>query len=232
MPEPLEKTKTYTCQYCKKDFKRENSLTVHICEQKRRHDVKDDKGVQLGLYAYIKFYQYAQDRTKTKTFEEFRQSPYYIAFVKFGNYCIRTRCIKIERFIDFVVRSKIKLDSWASDKTYTEFLDNALKTENVSDALTRAIEYSIEWSAEKNMQAEDLLRYGSTNRICHAIVSGHLSPWVIYQSVSGQEFLGKLTSEQMEMVWDVINPDFWQPQFDASHVDAEYAKEMLKNAGW
>lgn len=222
----------YVCKYCEKGFKRERTLAVHVCEQKRRHMSKDDKGVALGFHTYNKFYQHAQGDHMHKTYEEFAQSPYYTAFVKFGNYCLKTKCIKIERFIDWVVASGIKLDQWATDATYTKFLEKILKTENVNDALTRAIEYSIEWGEEKQMKPEDVLRYGSENRLCHAIVTGKLSPWVIYQSASGQEFLGKLNSEQMQIIWDVIDPDYWADVFEVKPSDTSYVQEMLKNAGW
>lgn len=225
-------TDTYTCQYCHKEFKSERTLMVHACEQKRRWMAKDEKAVMLGLHTYIKFYQINQSQTKTRTFEDFAASPYYTAFVKFGNYVINTKCIKVERFIDWVVTSKIKLDKWATDATYTQFLETALKTENVNDAMTRAIEYSLEWGAEKNMRPEDVMRYGTENRLCHAIVTGKLSPWVIYQSHSGQEFLSKLSSEQMQMIWSVIDPDFWQPTFESKIADVKYAEEMLSAAGW
>lgn len=222
----------FRCQYCHKGFKRERTLAVHVCEQKRRWQAKDEKGVALGLHTYVKFYQYAQDRTQTRTFEDFAQSPYYTAFVKFGNYCLNTKCIKIERFIDWVITSGIKLDQWATDTTYTQFLDKALKTENVNDALQRAVEYSIDWGNEKDMRPEDVLRYGSTNRLCHAITTGKISPWVVYHSQSGQEFLSKLSSEQMQMIWHVIDPEFWQAIFDQKVADVKYVEEILDAAGW
>lgn len=222
----------FACQYCHKEFKGERTLMVHACEQKRRWLAKDEKGSALGMHTYVKFYQYNQNQTKTRTFEDFATSPYYTAFVKFGNYCINTKCIKIERFIDWVVSSGIKLDKWATDATYTQFLDTALQTENVNDALTRAVEYSLEWGEEKTMRPEDVMRYGSQNRLCYAITTGKISPWIVYQSQSGQEFLSKLSEEQMQMVWSVINPDVWQPIFEKKVADVKYAEEILQQAGW
>jgi hypothetical protein len=222
----------YKCQYCHKEFKSERTLLVHACEPKRRWLAKDEKGVVLGMHTYAKFYEYNQNQARTRTFEDFIASPYYTAFVKFGNYCINTKCIKIERFIEWVVRSGIKLDKWATDATYTQFLDTALKTENVNDALTRAIEYSLDWGEEKEMRPEDVLRYGSENRLCHAIITGKISPWVVYQSQSGQEFLSRLSQEQMQLVWSVIDPDSWQPIFEKKVADVKYAEEILEKAGW
>jgi len=222
----------YICQYCHKEFKREKTLAVHICEQKRRWMSKDDKGVALGLHTYIKFYQHAQNHVQTRTFEDFVQSPYYTAFVKFGNYCINTKCIKVEQFIKWVITSGIKLDEWATDKTYSKFLDHVLKTEHVNDALQRAIEYSIKWGEEKGMNPHDIFRYGSENGLCHAIIAGKLSPWVIYHSESGQNFLTRLSEEQIKMIWDIIDPEFWEQKFENNISDVEYVKEIMNEAGW
>jgi hypothetical protein len=46
---------TFTCNFCKKDFAKETSIAVHMCEPKRRRMEKDERGVQLGFQAYIKF---------------------------------------------------------------------------------------------------------------------------------------------------------------------------------
>lgn len=225
-------TETYTCHYCGSSFRQESTLTAHACEQKRRHLSRNNQDVSLGLHTYVKFYKFAQDPNKTKTFEEFVKSPYYSAFVKFAGYCLRTRCIKIEQFIDWVIRSNIKLDKWASDATYTKFLETTLKTENPLDALARAFEYSIEWGEEKNMRAEDIFRYGNTNLLCQAIVRGSITPWAVYQSDSGQEFLGKLNEEQMQMIWDIVDPDHWALVFEQKKGDTEYVREILREAGW
>lgn len=227
----MEKTE-HICKYCHKPFRKESTLAVHMCEKKRRWNSKNDKAVILGMQTFIKFYKYSTDSSKEKTYEDFVESPYYSAFVKFGNYCLKTRCVKMEHFIDWVIRSGIKLDKWGTDATYSTYLDDILKKESVLDAIERAMEYSLEWGEEKNMRPEDILRYGSTNRICYAIFTGKLSPWVIYQSESGQEFLGKLNSEQSEMIWHTIDPDFWGKTFMKRMDDADIAKEVLHEAGW
>lgn len=222
----------FVCQYCHKPFRKESTLAVHMCEKKRRWNNKNTKASLLGLRTYIKFYKYSTDSKKEKTFEDFVESPYYSAFVKFGTYCLRTRCIKMEHFIEWVIRSGIKLDKWGTDATYTKYLDEVLKKESVLDAIERAMEYSLEWAEEKDMRPEDILRYGSTSRICHAIVTGKLSPWVIYHSSSGQEFLDKLNEEQMHMVWDTIDPEYWQKVFHKKYDDVKMSQEVLNEAGW
>jgi hypothetical protein len=222
----------YTCKYCNKGFKRENSLVVHLCEKKKRWQEKDDKGVRLGFNAYLKFYDYTQHSKKVKTPMDFIKSPYYKAFVKFGRYCVDISAININKFIEFVIKQNKKLDYWTSDALYTEYLSTLLVSENPVDALTRAIEHSMKWATKHNSDSKDMLRHGNTNTNCYAITNGFISPWVLYNCLSGTEFLETLNTEQMEIIWDFINPEIWGNKFKDRPSDVEYIKEVLNKAGW
>jgi hypothetical protein len=223
---------TFTCGYCDKTFSRESSIEVHMCEPKRRRLQRDDRGVQLGLQAYVRFYETMQGSAKNKTFDDFETSSYYRAFVKFGHYCVNTRVINPERFMAWLLKQQKKIDKWCSDQIYTEYLTNYLTLEAVDDALARAMEYGLDWAEKTNNPAHDCLRYGNANAICHAITAGRISPWVIYNSESGQKFLGELSPDQVTMIWIYIDSDVWQKKFQTYPADQEYSKEMLKQAGW
>jgi len=223
---------TFTCGYCDKTFSRESSIEVHMCEPKRRRLQRDDRGVQLGLQAYVRFYETMQGSAKNKTFDDFETSSYYRAFVKFGHYCVNTRVINPDRFMAWLLKQQKKIDKWCSDQIYTEYLVNYLTLEAVDDALARAMEYGLDWAEKTGNPAHDCLRYGNANAICHAITAGRISPWVIYNSESGQEFLSELSSDQVSMIWIYIDSDVWQKKFQTYPADQEYSKEMLKQAGW
>ena len=223
---------TYTCQYCRKDFVKESSLAVHSCEPRRRRQEQSERGVQLGLQAYLKFYQLTQGSAKLKTFDDFADSPYYRAFVKFGRYCVDIRVINPARFIEYVLKQNKKIDHWCRDSIYTEYLLDYLRVENVNDALARAIEFGITWQEQTSNPAHDCLRYGNSNAICHAITTGRISPWIIYNSESGQQFLSELSTEQIAMIWSYIDSDFWMKKFQDYPADQEYAKDILIKAGW
>ena len=223
---------TFTCGYCDKTFARESSIEVHMCEPKRRRLQRDDRGVQLGLQAYVRFYETMQGSAKNKTFDDFETSSYYRAFVKFGHYCVNTRVINPEQFMAWLLKQQKKIDKWCSDQIYTEYLVNYLTLEAVDDALARAMEYGLDWAEKTDNPAHDCLRYGNANAICHAITAGRISPWVIYNSESGQKFLGELSPDQVTMIWIYIDSDVWQKKFQTYPADQEYSKEMLKQAGW
>ena len=79
---------SHKCNYCNKEFKKESTLAVHMCEPKRRYMQRDDKDVQLGFRAYQLFYRIGTNSKKDKSYDDFAGSTYYSAFVKFGQYCI------------------------------------------------------------------------------------------------------------------------------------------------
>ena len=222
----------YTCQFCKKDFVRETSLAVHSCEPRRRRQERSERGVELGFQAYIKFYEMTQGSAKLKTYDDFCDSPYYKAFVKFGRYCVSIRAINPARFMEWVLKQNKKIDNWCSDTVYTEYLAFYLRVENVDDALARAMEFGIDWSEKTGNPPHDCLRYGGTNAMVYAVTAGRISPWIIFNSESGQHFLSELNQEQIALVYPYIDVDHWQKRFQDYPADQEYAKDILKQAGW
>jgi hypothetical protein len=223
---------THVCEYCKKEFVRETSIQAHMCEPKRRRRERDEPGPRLGFQAYIRFYESMAGSARNKTHDTFCESSYYRAFVKFGHYCVNTRVINPDRFMAWLLKNNRKIDHWCSDKVYTEYLVDHLKVEAVDDALTRAIEFGIDWSEKNTSPAHDCMRYGNANVLCYAVTAGRISAWVIYNSESGQKFLSELDATQVSMIWPYIDSDAWQKRFQDRPQDQAYAKNILKQAGW
>lgn len=222
----------FQCQYCERSFQRESSLAVHLCEAKRRHQERDEVGVQLGMQAYLRFYEITQGSARLKTFDDFAKSPYYRAFVKFGRYCVTIRAVNTARFIDWVVRQNKKIDHWCRDSVYTEYLVQHVRSEAATDALGRALENAIHWAETTGNPDRDYLRYGNDNVICHAVITGRVTAWILYNCDSGTEFLARINTQQVAMIWSMIDSDFWQRRFQDYPADTEYLREMLRKAGW
>ena len=142
---------------------KESSAAVHMCEPKRRRLEQSERGVQLGLQAYLKFYETMQGSARLKSFEDFAESPYYRAFVKWGRYCVNTRVINPTQFMTWLLRNQKKIDRWSSDQFYTDYLMEYLRLEAVQDALARAVEHSMTWQERTGHPAHDMLRYGNHN---------------------------------------------------------------------
>ena len=222
----------HECRYCHKSFTKETSLAVHMCEPKRRFQEQNEAGVRMGFNAYLRFYEITQGSAKLKTFEDFATSPYYRAFVKFGRYCVDTRAVNPSRFTEWLLKNNKKIDHWARDTVYTEYLVGYLPVENVNDALARAMEYGIAWAEQTGNPAEDCLRFGNTNATVYAVTAGRISPWIVYNCNSGQKFLAELDATQIAMIWPYIDSETWMKKFSDYVADQEYVKDMLQKAGW
>ncbi|HET8688339.1 MAG TPA: C2H2-type zinc finger protein [Methanosarcina sp.] len=230
----MDETPKYKCKYCNKEFRQEKTLTAHLCEKKRRWQQEKDVGVQLGLKAYLRFYELTQGSAKLKSYEDFAESPYYNAFVKFGLYCQNIRCVNFSSYLDWLLKNNKKLDHWCKDSFYAEWLPTYLKREAAADALERALR-EMEKYAEDNPDLRngfsDYFRYGNANRICHHISTGRISPWVVFNCTSGVEFLEGLSEEQIQIILPWIEPGHWQKRFNDYLADTEWVKDILKKAG-
>jgi hypothetical protein len=223
-----------TCKYCDKSFLKLSTLSVHLCEPKRRWQQEQETGVQLGLKSYLRFYETTQGSARLKSYADFVASPYYNAFVKFGRYCQDIRCVNFANYLDWLLKNNKKIDHWCSDGLYTEWLPDYVKREAVSDALERALR-EMESYAESNTDIRggfrDYFRYGNSNRICFHVVNGRISAWVLFNCASGVEFLDSLSEEQIGMILPMIDPEHWQRRFRDYVADVEWVKDILAKAG-
>lgn len=228
-----ELSQNYKCRYCQKEFRKESTLTAHLCEPKRRWQQEKDTGVQFGLRAYLQFYESTQGTTKSKSYEDFVKSPYYSAFVKYGQYLVSIRAINVKSFTTWLLKHNKKLDYWCKDSLYEEWLHEYIKQEAVQDALERALKEMENYTAGNSGLAHfsHYFRYGNPNRICHHIAGGRISPWIIYNCDSGISFLESLDEGLLAVVLPWVDPDFWNRKFKDFPDDVAWCKHILKEAG-
>ena len=231
-----EETKPkYHCEFCEKEFIFESGFTKHLCVYKKRWIDRDHRANKLAYDAWTHFYNtntISGSAKKTRPYEEFIKSPYYASFVKFGNYCIDISCINTIRFVDYLLREKVKLSNWNSDKNYTQFLIEYIRLEDPMDAVKRTVNHCLDLAEEENIQVNDVLRYGNRNRICHSITTGRISPWVLYQSESGVKLLDTLSTDQVKMIYDYINPTNWAIKFNKDPEKVLEIKQLLTELKW
>ena len=220
---------SYKCPYCGKSFAKEKTLVVHVCEPKRRHMSKNEKHVQLALLTYQRFYEISQ-KQKNKTFDEFAKSPYYNAFVKFGSFMSNANPIYPEKFIDFVIKSGVKLDHWCRDELYDTYLQELLKIEPADGAIQRTINTMMDWADNNEATWNHYFNYANLNRATHDIKEGKISPWILLQSKSGKKMLKNMNDEQLAIIGDIINPQFWLSRFKKLPADVELVKEVIAEA--
>jgi hypothetical protein len=221
----------YKCNHCGKSFMQEKTLVAHMCERKRRALQKDEKRVQAGYMAFNRFWTLAQGG-KQKTYEEFCDTSYYNAFVKFGSFVNNVNPIYPDKFVDYVIKSGVKLDHWCKDELYYDlYLPEMLKIEPVESAAQRSLATMIDWAEEKSAEFGHYFLYATTNRAVHDIRYGHISPWIVLNTKSGKELVQSMSDDQLDMIAPTFDIQFWLKKFRDVPADVALVHEICIEAG-
>jgi hypothetical protein len=221
----------YSCEYCKKGFMKENTLFVHVCEQKRRALAKTEKHVVVGYDAFNRFFKHVQRSSfADKTYDEFAKSPYYNAFVKFGSFVSNVNPLYPNQFIEYVITSGVKLDHWCREELYEKYVLDLIRTESVNTALERSITHMMSWADTQGAVWNHYFLYVSTNRAIYDIKDGKISPWVILNSNNGKALLKKFNDEQLVSISNIIDLPFWINKFKKLPADVALVKEVVKES--
>lgn len=226
----LTVNKPFTCKYCNHAFTKEKTLSVHVCEQKRRALAQHEKHVVLGFDTYLQFYKRTQHNAGDKTYEDFCRSPYYNAFIKFGSFVSNVHPLYPDRFINYVVTSGVKLDHWCRDELYEKYVLDLIKTETVETALQRSLNHMFEWAENNQAQWNHYFLYVSTNRAMYDIKDGKISPWVVLNCTNGKTLLQKFNDEQLANISNIIDVPFWLNKFKKHPADVELVKQVVKES--
>lgn len=202
-----------------------------MCERKRRALQRDEKRVQAGYMAYNRFWQLTQNAKKSKSYDEFADSSYYNAFVKFGSFVNNVNPLYPDKFIDYVIKSGEKLDNWCKDKLYEKYLFDVLKTEPVESAIQRSLQTMMEWGDEHNANFAHYFNYVSLNKAVHDILNGHVSCWLILNSKTGKEMIQKMNDEQLDMIAPAFDLKFWLKKFKEHPADTALVLEICDEVG-
>lgn len=226
-----QNSKPYTCEYCKTGYTRESTLLAHMCEPKRRALQKGERRVQLGLYAFNRFYILGTGAKQEKTYEQFSTSPYYNAFVKFGSFINNVKPLYPEKYIDYIVMSGVKIDKWCDEQLYEKYAVDLIMKEDVHTALERSINTMVAW-AEENQPApwNHYFRHVNLNRAVYHIKDGKISPWLLLNCADGKAMLNKFNDEQLNMIYHIMNPVHWSKVFERKPSDIELVKSIVKQS--
>jgi hypothetical protein len=221
----------FNCVHCGKSFMKEKTLVAHMCERKRRALQKDEKRVQAGFVAFNRFWQLTQGAKKLKTYNEFCDTSYYNAFVKFGSFINNVNPLYPDKFIDYVIKSGVKLDHWCRDELYESYLYETIKTEPLESAIQRSLTTMMEWADDQSANFAHYFLYISLNRAVHDIRTGRISPWIILNCQTGQDMINKMNDEQLEMIAPALDLPYWLKKFKEVPADLILVKEICKEVG-
>jgi hypothetical protein len=221
----------YTCKFCAKSFHKESTLLTHMCVKKQRHMDLSSAGSRLGFRAFQRFFEINTHSKRTKTTTEFIESPYYIGFVKFGNYVAMLKPVYLEQFIDFVIRNGVELRDWTDEHTYKVYIIDLIKKEPPVSATERTIIHIMEWCDENKIEFGEFFKIVTANEGAYLISTGKISPWVLYLCGGGGELMDKFSADHSKMISDIIDPGYWMNRFKRDSNDVDFIRDLLEQSG-
>lgn len=218
------------CKYCNKQFRKESTLSTHVCENKRRYLAKNEKHVKIGFYTFNRFHELTQKNNQHKTYEEFVKSPYYHAFIKFGSFVSNIVPLYTKHFIDWVINSGVKLDQWCNDALHEKYVLELIRSESVETALERTLKTMQRWADNNNAEWNHYFLYASNSRLLYDIKDGKISPWLLLNCKSGKAALGKLLDEQLNHLSNILDPTVWKIKFSKHNDDIQFILQIVKDS--
>jgi hypothetical protein len=220
------------CEFCERSFHNEKNLINHSCIKKRRWLNRDSPEIRLAFLAWNRFYELSSSNAKNKrSFKDFLNSKFYLGFIKFGKHIIDCNVINPTRFIDFVIKGNIPLDHWCHDTVYEQYVREYTKSELPEDALERMILLMQQWSMQTGEPWYDFFRKINTNLAIQWLQSGRISPWILYNADSTNNFLDRCSSEQLNMITKWAPNASWRIKFNRNPEGVQFIKKTLKDAG-
>jgi hypothetical protein len=218
------------CKYCNKEYKKMSTMSVHVCEGKRRHLAKDEKHVRIAFYAFVRFYELNHRKMPGRTYDDFAKSPYYNQFIKFGSHVSNSDPLYPNQFVDWIVQSNLKLDQWCNDALYYRYIRNLIQIESVETALERSVSSMQAWAKKTNSDWDQYFKTASSDRAAYDFSDGKISPWLFLNCKSGVALLQHFDNDQIKLVEGTVDAEFWHKQFKQKLSDLKLVKEIIKEA--
>ncbi|HEY6435343.1 MAG TPA: hypothetical protein VIY47_02020 [Ignavibacteriaceae bacterium] len=199
--------------------------------KKQRHADINLAGPRLGFRTFQRFYALTTSAKQLKSVQDFIDSNFYIAFVKFGHHLVSLKPLHTSQFIDFIIKNGVPLKDWTKDVVYFTYLEDLIQKEPATNAATRTITNICEWCDSNSVNFSDFFSNISANEGAYMIKTGKISPWILYLSSKGGDLLNRLTQDHSSMVSGMIDAKYWMRKFKKNNNDVLYIQNILNQAG-
>lgn len=205
------KPEVFCCGFCKREFKREKTLSSHKCAQKEKFLARDTKEGKVALDIWVRFRKFYRIPIKKadSLYDAFAESKEFQSFYDFAKYIIEAQIIKTDEFIDYLFRNGIPQKQWDTQTLKKQWILHITRDEHPDTAITRSIHTLEEWALNTGNNMNDFFSLVSPQRFMMLVDSGKLSAWFIHAASTRQALLDRLTDEEFGYIYDYIDPAIW-----------------------
>lgn len=216
----------FKCQFCSKKYTTERYLLSHACERGRRFRARNEMCEKQAYQWYSRFYQKRMSGPVPNE-DKFETSLMYTAFVRFARYLRSIHAINSPGFVDFLIAHDVKIDDWNKPSYYERYVREWTKSETPVEAMKRNFLIMEQWAIDNNDEWTEYFRKVSPSRVILYIVSGRISPWIIFTASSAQSLIERFSGEQMDIFNKAIDVEFWKHKLKANQKDVEIIRQIM-----
>lgn len=222
----------FPCTFCHRSFRTEEAFGKHACEKKTRYLERDQPHSILAFKFYELFWKINySNRQAKRDFMEFLNSRYYNGFVTFARHVIAINAIQPLDYAEFLMKANVPISKWCSDSLYDLYLKETIKRETPLQAVERNFRLMEQWSNDTGEDWRLFFRRIEPTLATKWIRSGRISPWVLYTSTTARDLLDRMTPEQISLVKEIIDPEFWSGKLSADRKTLDTIVEILSEEG-
>lgn len=186
-----------------------------MCQQKHRWNAKDELPSRMAFEAFCVFHKTCMPGNvygSTPPLEKFINSPEYNGFYIFGKYLseLKLPLDQQQEFMKFVMQQGVKIKDWTKSFVLEEFIKLYSLKEDPKRAVESVIILAEEWGNENNGHWTEFFDKVSASMATHFIITGRISPWIIYGTNAGQRMVDRLNERELELVVNHINVNTWK----------------------
>lgn len=219
-----------TCEFCNKQFVREQNYLKHKCEKMKRYALFNTIDGQLAFLAFNNW-------RKFKTYhpvdvEIFANSRYFKAFVRFAEYS-RSQSIPDKfGYIKLMAEKNISPFYWCDYDVY----DTYVKTFDECYPVDKKIEISIdtlkELSERYGCNLSDIFGNIPPIDLLKLVTARRISPWILLPSTKFKSFLLHNTTSEERMLFNTfIDITKWKKDFAKNPEILSMIKELNTKLG-
>ena len=230
------KTPVYTCKFCDREFKREETVNTHKCVKRDRYNERDSRQMRESFRIYMQFMEINKFPYKkgVEPFMSFIKSKYFNDFYNFGEYYLENKDIlHIDDFTKHLIRNAIPIQEWSTYKQKEQWILTCIKNELPFDAVSRSISALLEWEQMTNNEWTTFFDNVSSVRFIAWIESGKISPWLLWlvPKDSSNKLFSRLSNSELEYILKYIDPSFFEIKTIKYKDDVTEIRKLLIQAG-
>lgn len=230
LPTLIEMQGRYQCKYCHKPYRTERGYLNHLCTQMKR---AKEMTTQIGQMAWI-YYQhwFKVQRLQTPTHDMFPKSMYYRTLVRFAQFVKEVKLFQPLKYIEIVTNEYgLSPVEWSHRDVYFRYIQYVDHQMPPKKRIERMVVILDDLADEHQCSVSEVLDKLTMFEIVEYVQRRDFTPWVLLQGSKFKELLKKCSSDQREIVKNVIPPNLWKQRFQQQPVYKEVGKAVAEELG-